>query len=90
MLIVGPVAYLDVTIFQVAKRRNSELRTLGNNLSTRIVLDAHRRLSLSQGDQLVNKNISQVIYLCLVFLIYLFQEFFVLHLGLTSFDGLSK
>ena len=41
MLVVCPVAYLYVTIFQIFQSRNSELRTLSDYLCAGIVFNAH-------------------------------------------------
>ena len=90
MLVIGPVADLDVTILKILQGGDGELSTLGNNLSTGIVLHTQRGLALCQGHQLLDQNILQIIDLCLILLVNLSQRDLVLLLGLTGLHGTGE
>ena len=87
VLIIGPVANLYVTILKVAQGCSSKLATLGDNLSTCIVLNALRCLTLGQLHELVDQDILQVVNLSLVLLVDLSQHDLILLLRLTVLDS---
>ena len=90
MLVVGPVADLDVTILQVLQGGNRELTTLRDNLCTSIVLHTLRSLTLCKGYQFLDQDILQVLYLCLMLLINLSKQNLILLLGSTGLGSTRK
>ena len=78
MLILGPIIRLYAVILKVLELRHSKLAALGYYLCTGIVLDAHRRLTLSKRKKLVYENVLQVVYLGCIFLVYLGKHNLVL------------
>ena len=87
MFILCPTIRLYAIILQVLQSCCCELATLGDDLSTRVILHALRSLAFSQGEQLINQNILQVVALCLVLLINLGKDNLILLLWLTSLNG---
>ena len=78
MLILGPAARLDSVVLKVLQGSNSELGTLGDDLSTGIVFNTLRDLALGQGHQFVNEDILQIVHLCFIFLINLAEDNLIL------------
>ena len=87
MSVSGPVAYLYVTILQVAEIGLCELRTLGDDFGSGIVFNTLRHLVLGEFEQFVDKDILYVIVLCCIFLVNLCQFDLVLLLCLTGLYG---
>ena len=90
VLVVGPVAYLDVAVLKVLEVGDCKLAALGNYLGTGVVFDALRCLAFGEGEQLVDENVLQVVDLCLILLVNLCQQNLVLLLGLACLDGTGK
>ena len=87
MLIVCPVVRLYTVIFEVLQSSCSKLRTLSDNLSTRIVFHTLRNLALSQCEQLIYEDILQVLTLCLIFLVDFSENNLILLLRFASLDS---
>ena len=87
VVIICPVITLDSIEFKVLQCRNSELATLGNNLSTSVIFHTLRNLTFSKRHQFVYKNILQVIVLCLILFIYLCKEYLILLLGIAGLNS---
>jgi hypothetical protein len=83
------VQSLDWTavVFQILKSCGGELAALGDNLSSGIVFHALRGLTLSECEQLVDKNILQVVVLSLILLVDLCECNLILLLALASLHG---
>ena len=83
----SPIADMHTTILKVLEVGNSECATLSDYLSTSVVLHTLRNLTLGKFKQLVDENLLQVLYLCLIFLVNLRKNNLILHLCLTGLDG---
>ena len=90
MLIICPVADLNVTILEVTQGGSSELATLSDNLCTGVVLDTLRGLTLRQLHELVDQDVLQVADLGLILLVDLCERDLILLLRLTVLDGTCK
>ena len=78
MLVFSPSVRLNTVILKVLEVGGGKLATLCNDLSIAIILHAHRALALSKGEQLVNKDVLEVVVLCLVFFIKLRKKNLIL------------
>ena len=87
MLILGPAIRLDAIVFEILQGGNRELGTFGDDLSTGIVFNTLRDLTLGQGHQFVNEDILQIVHLCFIFLINLAEDNLILFLRLTGLHG---
>ena len=87
MLVFSPSVRLNTVILKVLEVGGGKLATLCNDLSIAIILHAHRALALSKGEQLVNKDVLEVVVLSLIFLVNLGQDNLILLLRLTCLNS---
>ena len=78
MPVACPVIRLYTVILKILEGCNSELGTLRDNLCSGIILNTLRRLAVGERHELVNKDILEIIDLCLVLLVNLCKNHLIL------------